>query len=154
MSPIFFLIFSLLKLYFEPQGMDQNLKNVDLKICDDSIQDVLIVTKISKSLLKRPSKCNQCDSTSSQTSIFGRHLKTHSSKKPYKCKQCDFGSAEAGNLKRHMKTHSEDKLHKCNQCDFASLQAGNLRIHLKTHSWDKPFKCSICIISTIQGGKS
>ena len=50
-------------------------------------------------------------------------------KKTTKCNQCDYTIRRLGDLRMHLKSLCREKSFNCNRCDYASSLSGNLRVH-------------------------
>ena len=87
-------------------------------------------------------ECNVCHYTSTRSSNFRIHLRTHTGVKPFACEVpgCGYASSQHSNLKIHQRIHFGIKPFKCfiNGCAFASVQQSNLKAHLRRiHSISK-----------------
>ncbi|XP_047491965.1 broad-complex core protein isoforms 1/2/3/4/5-like isoform X2 [Penaeus chinensis] len=83
--------------------------------------------------LSRRYHCSYCTYSSSVTTNYRNHMRTHTGEKPYSCPHCPYSATTRTTLKRHVRTHTGERPYACSYCSYRSNQKGTLKSHVLAH---------------------
>lgn len=83
--------------------------------------------------LSRRYHCSYCAYSSSVTTNYRNHMRTHTGEKPYSCPHCPYSATTRTTLKRHVRTHTGERPYACAYCSYRSNQKGTLKSHILAH---------------------
>nr|XP_045013008.1 transcriptional repressor CTCFL [Jaculus jaculus] len=94
---------------------------------------------------ERPHLCHLCLKGFRTVTLLRNHINTHTGTRPNKCRDCHMAFVTSGELVRHKRyKHTHEKPFRCSMCKYASVEASKLRRHMRSHTGERPFQCSLC----------
>ena len=89
-------------------------------------------------------KCNQCQQTFDQLSLFETHMCCKSPDKPFECGHCSEAFGTTSELHKHVLSHSNERPFKCGFCGNTFTTSATLSTHMQTHNVERAFRCLKC----------
>ena len=102
----------------------------DMEGIIDELLEPHLIKEVTLRRGNRVFQCNLCSKDFSQSSLFERHLRSHTGERPFKCDVCDKSFKQMAHLKDHNSVHKVDRPFSCEFCP----KLFRLKKSLKQHS--------------------